>query len=327
MNSAYSASPSAPCSPARSGLMKSVPRPSTVVGRPIRRAQAGSAERPVARLAYSRCAVSRFWMRDGGLVQRGARPARPLPSPASNGSPKTTSTRLRSGGSAGINRPRARCCPAPPPARSGRPTRTREVGEPGAQRAKSPSPRVPSGKIPSTPPRASTPSASVIAARSAVVTVHLQLPDAAQERVERADERLLLDQEVHRPGRGAHEHRAVDVVRVVHGQDDRPGRRAPARRRARGASTARTSGRCRCGGRPPAPRGAGRLAVRGRHRAARFSSIEGDDALDDLVEGELGGVHLDRVVGLGQRGGLAAGVGRVPLDQGLPGGGDGLRRP
>ena len=39
-------------------------------------------------------------------------------------------------------------------------------------------------------------------------------------------------------------------------------------------------------------------------------------------EGQLGGVDLDRVVRLGERGGLAAGVGRVPLDQRLPGGGD-----
>ena len=59
-----------------------------------------------------------------------------------------------------INRPRrGRCFPARPPGRSGAPQRTAKYASPARSEAKSPSPRVPSGKIPSTPPRSSTPSA------------------------------------------------------------------------------------------------------------------------------------------------------------------------
>src|SRR5690606_35098701 len=61
-------------------------------------------QRPVRRLAFSRCAVSCFWMRSVASSSA-LRVRRPLPSPASKGSPKTTSTRERSGGSAFINRP------------------------------------------------------------------------------------------------------------------------------------------------------------------------------------------------------------------------------
>src|SRR5690606_2281517 len=63
-------------------------------------------------------------------------------------------------------------------------------------------------------------------ARGAVggVRVHLELADPGEERVERADEGFLLDQEVRGAGCHAHDHRSVEVVGVVDGEDQRAAR-------------------------------------------------------------------------------------------------------
>ena len=91
------------------------------------------AQRPVRRLAFSRWAVSRSWMRTVASSSA-LRVRRPLPSPASKASPKTTSTRLRSGGSALINRPRPLGASQHRDRDDRRPAAHGEVREPGAQR-------------------------------------------------------------------------------------------------------------------------------------------------------------------------------------------------
>ena len=216
----------------------------------------------------------------------------------------------------------ARCFPAPRPGRSGRPQRTAKYASPARSEAKSPSPRVPSGKIPSTPPSSSTPSAlgdgRAVGGRSGP-------PSAARCRA----------------GTGpSGPTNASFLIRKCTGRGAVPITIGPSMLCE--WLTARITGPV--GGHPPgaehprlpqpvhqadadpAPdRGAAPSAASAPRwlRSLRGPLLldEGDDALDDLLEGQLGGVHLDGVVRLGQRRGLAAGVGRVPLDQRLAGGG------
>lgn len=131
---------------------------------------------PVSRRAASRCAPSRFRMRSVAW-SRAARVRLPLPSPASKGSPNTTSILPRSRGSALVRpSPRGSAVPSTATGTIGAPERTAKYASPERSEAKSPSPRVPSGKMPSTPPRSSTPRAWPIAVRSALVRSTFSCP-------------------------------------------------------------------------------------------------------------------------------------------------------